>query len=352
MDVCPPWLLPTSAYRHASAANCSRHKDDHQDQYQHQHLQQQWSGWQCPPVSYSPHLRSNPLVNLDQRHVQSSCDDTPSSSSHLLPPPSLYDPTLFDAFDHVDFDRQAFCQDFAQEVQGRNHVSISPSSNQELDIDFVDDDDPPGDVNVDAAFGVAPTFPESFFLNPFAVSFPGDIPCPPSMSIANFGLASTPDDFGGPSSELLDLDQGPRPANDPARLATSPPCVGSTTATTTPTITVSANTMAPSKPPVCLGVQFMPHGPSPLSTTSPPSAHPPKAKTPSKPSTRYGPQIHFVDMADKKGAQRIRNTINSRRHRQNKLDKIRELEKRLAASEAEKESWQGRAQDLGWKQAP
>jgi hypothetical protein len=45
-------------------------------------------------------------------------------------------------------------------------------------------------------------------------------------------------------------------------------------------------------------------------------------------------------MADKKGAQRIRNTMNSRKHRQNKLDKIRELEKKLADLVAEKDQWQ------------
>jgi hypothetical protein len=45
-------------------------------------------------------------------------------------------------------------------------------------------------------------------------------------------------------------------------------------------------------------------------------------------------------MADKKGAQRIRNTMNSRKHRQNKLDKIRELEKKLADLVAEKHQWQ------------
>ncbi|ETI20873.1 hypothetical protein G647_07216 [Cladophialophora carrionii CBS 160.54] len=56
--------------------------------------------------------------------------------------------------------------------------------------------------------------------------------------------------------------------------------------------------------------------------------------------SRYGPQIHFVDMADKKGAQRIRNTMNSRKHRQNKLDKIRELEKKLADLVAEKDKWE------------
>jgi len=211
-----------------------------------------------------------------------------------------------------------------------------------MDIDFVDDD-PPGDVNVDAAFGLAPTFPESFFLNPFAVSFPGDIPCPDSMSTANFGAAPTPTDSGNFSPELLHLDQESATANGPACLVASS---GIGITTTAPT-TVSPNTKAPSSSVSSLGVQFTPGGPSPLSTTTP--SAPPKVKTPAKPSTRYGPQIHFVDMADKKGAQRIRNTMNSRRHRQNKLDKIRELEKRLAAAEADKESWQGRAKDLGWK---
>ncbi|KAL2426904.1 hypothetical protein ABEF95_002465 [Exophiala dermatitidis] len=66
--------------------------------------------------------------------------------------------------------------------------------------------------------------------------------------------------------------------------------------------------------------------------------------------TNYGSGIHFVDMADKKGAQRIRNTINSRKHRQNKLNKIRELEKKLATCEADMKKWQGRADQMGWKE--
>ncbi|EHY54228.1 hypothetical protein HRR83_008197 [Exophiala dermatitidis] len=66
--------------------------------------------------------------------------------------------------------------------------------------------------------------------------------------------------------------------------------------------------------------------------------------------TNYGSGIHFVDMADKKGAQRIRNTINSRKHRQNKLNKIRELEKKLATCEADMKKWQGRANQMGWKE--
>jgi len=55
-------------------------------------------------------------------------------------------------------------------------------------------------------------------------------------------------------------------------------------------------------------------------------------------------------MADKKGAQRIRNTMNSRKHRQNKLDKIRELEKKLADLEAEKDKWQERTTGVGRKE--
>ncbi|EXJ84762.1 hypothetical protein A1O3_05434 [Capronia epimyces CBS 606.96] len=53
-------------------------------------------------------------------------------------------------------------------------------------------------------------------------------------------------------------------------------------------------------------------------------------------------------MADKKGAQRLRNTINSRKHRQNKLDRIRELEEKLAACEADRRKWKERAEELGW----
>ncbi|KAK4937735.1 hypothetical protein LTR10_021680 [Elasticomyces elasticus] len=91
------------------------------------------------------------------------------------------------------------------------------------------------------------------------------------------------------------------------------------------------------------GAQLDQHGGSPMSTASPRKATPPKT-TP--PKTKYG-EIHFVDMTNKKEAQRIRNTINSRKHRQNKLDRIRELEKKLAASEAEQQRLQAKAEGPG-----
>ncbi|KIV87313.1 hypothetical protein PV11_02868 [Exophiala sideris] len=92
------------------------------------------------------------------------------------------------------------------------------------------------------------------------------------------------------------------------------------------------------------GAQLDQPGGSPMHTPSFVKATPSESKLP---TTKYGQGIYFVDMTNKKEAQRIRNTINSRKHRQNKLDKIRELEKKLAASEAEKQRLQAKAERPG-----
>ncbi|KAI1610814.1 hypothetical protein EDD36DRAFT_466821 [Exophiala viscosa] len=85
-------------------------------------------------------------------------------------------------------------------------------------------------------------------------------------------------------------------------------------------------------PSVSPGAQLNQSKGSPMPSTDLVKASPSKTK---QAPTKHGREFHFVDMRDKKEAQRIRNTINSRKHRQNKLDRIRELEKKLAASEAE-----------------
>ncbi|KIW97871.1 uncharacterized protein Z519_01455 [Cladophialophora bantiana CBS 173.52] len=174
----------------------------------------------------------------------------------------------------------------------------------------------PGDDPVEAFGNVTLSFPESFFANPFAVSFPGDIPCP-----------------GAPASQFIpECTSEPAPNSGNSGTEASP----MTPDTGLCTISDFSNSIKSPKSTLC----------TPLNsgeTTRPVS------KGPLGPKTKYGPQIHFVDMADKKGAQRIRNTMNSRKHRQNKLDKIRELEKKLATIEAERERWQGRATEMGWK---
>ncbi|KAK9344193.1 hypothetical protein V1522DRAFT_355214, partial [Lipomyces starkeyi] len=62
-------------------------------------------------------------------------------------------------------------------------------------------------------------------------------------------------------------------------------------------------------------------------------------------------EIHFVANADKMTARRIRNTVTAQRHRQNKVRRIRELEKLLDECEASKERWKKRALRLGWNES-
>jgi len=166
--------------------------------------------------------------------------------------------------------------------------------------------------------GVSITFPEGFFMNPFAITFPGDLPCPNPISMERCGTVV--------------------PSFSPARTVCHPPLIQSgrvekvrpkSNPSNTSSRTSSPFHVLEHKPPLSAGEARKPSG--------------------TDKSIKYGPQIHFVDMADKKGAQRIRNTMNSRKHRQNKLEKIRELELKLAALEKEKSTWHGRATDLGWK---
>lgn len=173
------------------------------------------------------------------------------------------------------------------------------------------------------------TFPESFFINPFAVSFPGDIPCPPTMDIA----ARAPD---------------PEPVSRPVHASASGTSPGKPLTTgpvhsadTTPRI---SPTMPPAYSKISLTSQEGQIRGSTHHTSPPAKTTPSKVK---QPTSKYGREIHFVDMRDKKEATRIRNTMNSRKHRQNKLDKIRELEKMLAASEAEKQQWKAKAKGPG-----
>lgn len=290
-----PWLPTSASYRPANSANSSRHE---------YHLR--WSGWDSP-VSYNSHLRSQPLVHHDQRNGQSS---SRKGINHPIPSPAYQDADLFDCFDHSRFEE--LCQGIEQEGQEIDTSSPRP--------DAVSTEDPPGDIPI------ADTFPESFFANPFAVLLPGDIPCPNTVSMAGFDFAST--SAVGHASPTMEW-------KTPAPGSAWPVKSSSTTASTSPAAGLTIHSVYP--------------GGSPRSQAAVAVAQSPAIKSPPKSSTKYASQIQFVDMADKKGAQRIRNTMNSRKHRQNKLDRIRELEKRLATSESEKDRWQGRAQELGWE---
>ncbi|RVX67201.1 hypothetical protein B0A52_08635 [Exophiala mesophila] len=187
-----------------------------------------------------------------------------------------------------------------------------------LNLDFFQPPPPLPAEDLIQGHDISIDFPEQFFLNPFAVSFPGDLPCsmPLTIDSATDTLAMASPTTSPALSSSMSF-----PVSDGKELNVQPsPFTDKNTPRSTSTSDLD------SRPAGVRGVV--------------------KAK-PSKPSTTYRNEIQFVDMADKKGAQRIRNTMNSRRHRQNKLDKIRELEQKLEALEAEKDKWQSRAMGNG-----
>jgi len=297
-------LLLQSWYRRARFGDYSHHKNH-----------QQGFGRDYPV--YDSSLRHYPLVNPDHRNVlhhNSNYSNYEHVDATVLPE---YD--LFGCLDDVSSGHD-LCSDFVQDARGPiwNSPPVAEPSEEEAVEDLT---------------STTPGFPASFFMNPFAVSFPGDIPYPPAMSTADSGITTMPatatalDQRQTPST----LHQGSAVAGDaPSPL---PPPAGTPSLPAASSLHRSSATQSSSRIPK-----------SPSFTTAQRIS-----KTTTDSSTAYGSQIYFVDMTDKKGAQRIRNTINSRKHRQNKLDRIRDLEKRLATLEAEKEKWQERAEDLGWR---
>ena len=71
------------------------------------------------------------------------------------------------------------------------------------------------------------------------------------------------------------------------------------------------------------------------------SAKPPAAAT-SKAASHGG--FQFVDASDRKSIMRLRNTMVSRKHRDNKVRRIAELEKMLAEREKEVDALRKRAE--------
>ncbi|RMZ77823.1 hypothetical protein DV737_g4128, partial [Chaetothyriales sp. CBS 132003] len=59
---------------------------------------------------------------------------------------------------------------------------------------------------------------------------------------------------------------------------------------------------------------------------------PPPEPATDEPAKTTDGQFHFIDMADRKGAMRIRNTRISRQYKENKVRRIAELESKLAAA--------------------
>ncbi len=294
-------LLLQSWYRRARFGDYSHHKNH-----------QQGFGRDYPV--YDSSLRHYPLVNHDQRNVLYHNGNYEHVDPTILPE---YD--LSGCLDDISSDHELF-PDFGQDSQGPtwNSPPVAESSEEEA---------------LENLTSTTPAFPASFFMNPFAVSFPGDIPYQPAMSTSDSGITTMPaiapasDQRRNPST----LHQGSAVAE--VAPSTLPPPASTPSLPAASSLHISSATQSSSR---------IPKAPSVATAQR-------VSRTTTDSSTAHGSKIYFVDMTDKKGAQRIRNTINSRKHRQNKLDRIRDLEKRLATLEAEKEKWQERAEDLGWR---
>lgn len=294
-----------------SQSQWSTHQPLHRECWQHSshhkqdHGQDQWLAWDNP-ASFNNHSRFLPLISNDQRNVQSYFDGQHVSiSPNLLDDPEPFDET---------FDISGFDDDLGMCQTSIDPAFLEPAASPELEL-------------VDGP-GISIGIPEGFFLNPFAVSFPGDLPCPEPLSMAS-GMQSLP-----MFSMMEPLPDSPvlptiKDNGDPVCPRSITPASTSSTPQSTKTTSIENN-----------------HNHARGITKTKTKA----TTTTTGPTSSYGNQIQFVDMADKKGAQRIRNTMNSRRHRQNKLDKIRELEKKLEALEAERDMWQGRATSAGSKE--
>ncbi|KAL9620673.1 MAG: hypothetical protein Q9160_004809 [Pyrenula sp. 1 TL-2023] len=74
------------------------------------------------------------------------------------------------------------------------------------------------------------------------------------------------------------------------------------------------------------------------------------ASSTSASSTSQTKDFYFVNNSDKISAAGIRNTLTSRKYRQSKVDRIRELEKELASRTFEMEMWKSRALRMGWNE--
>lgn len=274
--------LPTPSHRRDTSSLSTHHKDH-----------SQWPVWDF--TVYNSYQRSLPLVSIpDQRNLPSYFDTNHVSLS-AFDNPDFYD------IPNNNWQNVVFNEDFGMEDSS---LETSPEG-----------DEVPCEPLKET--GVSITFPEGFFTNPFAVTFPGDLPCTNPISMEQSTVVSS-------SSPLRTVCHPPHIQGgrvEKVRPKSNPSNTNSRTSS-------PFHILEPQAPPLT-GEDRKPSGPDK--------------------SIKYGLQIHFVDMADKKGAQRIRNTMNSRKHRQNKLEKIRELELKLAALEEEKSTWHDRAKDLGWK---
>lgn len=119
----------------------------------------QWPDWES--TVYNSYQRSLPLISSpDQRNLPSYFDTNHAS---IL----AFDPVVNYDFSGQDWQNVVFDEDFGM---GDNSFDTSPDGEAPLC-------DPVNDLDISI------TFPEGFFINPFAVSFPGDLPCPNPISM-------------------------------------------------------------------------------------------------------------------------------------------------------------------------
>lgn len=170
---------------------------------------------------------------------------------------------------------------------------------------------------------VSEDFSSTFFLNPFAVNLQGDLDLAQPLPL--LPPASSPDPL---PENLMTADF---PFNSTAPLSSDRAHVTVTVGSEEPFFPVIAPLDGPHI------------------AVSPPISTPIPKSSPESDNTNDTNILHFIDHADKKSALRIRNTRISRAHRDNKLKRIQDLEKRLAASEAERDLWKARALGMGWQ---
>ena len=180
------------------------------------------------------------------------------------------------------------------------------------DLTFDDDGEVVESPHRNVDFG---TFPVNFFANPFAVSFPDDLPCAGAPA---FGFGMPPPN---PSTmATTNLDQG-RVAATGAEQASAKQTKGKGP-TSHPKPTSAGPSMSPMGKVPSLTMAL---SPLPLSQKSSPDG-----------------QFHFIDSTDKKSAVRIRNTRISRQHKANKVKRIAELEALLEEALKRVETLEGR----------
>jgi hypothetical protein len=230
----------------------------------------QWPDWE--PTVYNSFQRSLPLVSVpDQRNLPSYFDTNHVSVS------AFNNVDTYDLFNN-DWQNVSFDEVFDM---GDTSLDTSPDG-EALFCDPVTDNN------------ISITFPEGFFINPFAVSFPGDLPCSDSISMGkdlapsmiNPFIQGLPGDLPYPSS--ISMGTGLAPSSSPPRSGTHPHHVHGGR--------VEKNRHASSISNASTKVSSPSHVLEQKITVSKPEV---KKSSPAKSSMKYGPEIHFVDMTNK-----------------------------------------------------